>query len=139
MVDEVSAGFVVFWPHPLEYLLLHYVEGHWDFPKGHIEGGESELEAAKRELKEETGLDVHVYDGFRHTYTYSFRSYEKNKKVEKRVIFRVARANSREVLLSHEHIDYAWLPYDKALERLTYDNAKNLLREANSFIRRLTF
>ena len=58
--QERSAGIIVFkrdeQKTPL-YLLLHYEEGHWDFPKGRIEENESEREAARRELTEEAGLD----------------------------------------------------------------------------------
>ena len=39
-----------------EFLLLHHTVGHWDFPKGNIEAGEDELETARREIFEETGI-----------------------------------------------------------------------------------
>ena len=40
-------------------LLLEYPQGHWDFPKGHLEeGDESRQAAARRELEEETGIDL---------------------------------------------------------------------------------
>ena len=47
--------------------------GHWDFPKGHIDDGETEIQTALRELEEETGIaNANVIDGFRDTITYTF-------------------------------------------------------------------
>jgi bis(5'-nucleosidyl)-tetraphosphatase len=57
-VDERSAGAVVFYEEPtgLQYLLLKYGAGHWDFPKGHIEKNENEMAAVLSEVKEDTGI-----------------------------------------------------------------------------------
>ncbi|MEW6722749.1 MAG: NUDIX domain-containing protein, partial [Candidatus Micrarchaeota archaeon] len=52
-MDEKSCGIILFREGEKRlYLLLHYEEGHWDFPKGHVEAGESEHEAASREAVE---------------------------------------------------------------------------------------
>ena len=51
MAYENSAGVILIKGD--KYLILHYEEGHWDFPKGNIEEGESEEEAALRELEED--------------------------------------------------------------------------------------
>ena len=55
-----SAGIVVYYQENkhIEYLVLQYAAGHWDFEKGHIETGETKEEAAKRELMEEAGLQA---------------------------------------------------------------------------------
>ena len=46
-------------------------QGHWDFPKGHVEDGETELQTALRELAEETGItDVEVFPDFNHKISY---------------------------------------------------------------------
>ena len=47
------------------YLIIKSLNGDMGFPKGHMESGESELQTAIRELKEETGVDVKVIQGFR--------------------------------------------------------------------------
>ncbi len=75
MKSEKSCGIVVFREELPErlYLLLHYEEGHWDFPKGHIEAGETEKEAAFREVYEETGIpepDFELMMGFRERIEY---------------------------------------------------------------------
>ena len=51
-------------------LLRHRFGGHWSFPKGHVEEGESERQTALREVHEETGLSIRLYDGFRESVEY---------------------------------------------------------------------
>ena len=134
---ESSAGFVVFKleDHTPLYLILHYEEGHWDFPKGHIEPGESELEAALRELKEETSLSVDVIEGFEHRFSYVFKAkYAAGATTKKEVVFFLGKALSGDVKLSEEHLAYEWLPFEEALKKLTYENAKELLRKAHNYI-----
>ena len=106
--------------------------GHWDFPKGHIDGGETEIQTALRELEEETGIaHVNVIDGFRDTITYTFSGGQ--EQIGKEVVFFLATTKESKVTLSHEHIDYSWLDFDSAFSRLTYDNACQVLRNAIEF------
>ena len=106
--------------------------GHWDFPKGHIDDGETEIQTALRELEEETGIaNVVVVDGFRDTITYTFPSGQ--ERIGKEVVFFLATTKESKVRLSHEHIDYSWLDFDSAFSRLTYDNARLILRNAIKF------
>jgi 8-oxo-dGTP pyrophosphatase MutT (NUDIX family) len=115
------------------YLLLHYSAGHWDLPKGKIEAGETKEEAALRELMEETGLTAEIDNDFEQTIGYIFTDYDK-KLAQKTAYFFVGKVTSPHVQLSEEHIGYAWLPYKDALEKLTYDNAKTLLKKAHKYI-----
>lgn len=139
MVDERSAGAVLFYTaseraEP-EYLLLHYTAGHWDFPKGNIEAGESERQAAAREIREETGIaDVEFIDGFRTKIDYRYR--HDGRLVHKEVVLFLARTSTRQVVISHEHIGFAWKKYDDATQQLTYRNAKNLLSAAKQFLQK---
>ena len=106
--------------------------GHWDFPKGHIDDGETEIQTALRELEEETGIaNANVIDGFRDTITYTFSGGQ--ERIGKEVIFFLATTKESKVILSHEHIDYSWLDFDSAFSRLTYDNARQVLRNAIEF------
>ncbi len=128
-----SAGIITFYiknetPH---FLLLHYPHGHWDLPKGKIEKGESKESAALRELKEETGLTAQIIEGFEKKLEYFFK--QDGELIKKTVYFFLGQALSDEITLSDEHIDFAWLPYDQALERLTFENAKEVLKEAKCF------
>lgn len=142
---EKSAGAIIFRmvssvPH---YLLLHYHSGHWEFAKGHIEEGESNEETVKREVEEETGIkDLKIIPGFKEYIKYFFRkSYglkdEAKKKapwVFKLVVFYLVKTQTEDVKISKEHKGFLWLPYEQALKRLTYKNAKNILTKAHNFL-----
>ena len=133
---DTSCGVVLF--NSSKVLLLRHSSissrggGHWDFPKGHIDDGETEIQTALRELGEETGIEqVKVVDGFRDTITYTFSGGQ--EQIGKEVVFFLATTKESKVTLSHEHIDYSWLDFDSAFSRLTYDNARQVLRNAIEF------
>ena len=133
-INEKSVGAVVFRIENNEkkYLLLHYGAGHWDFVKGHVERDETEHETMMRELKEETGIDsAHLLKGFREEIKYEFK--RRADTVYKKVIFYVLETEIKEVIISHEHVGYNWLNYNDALELLTFENAKRMLRLAEEF------
>ena len=145
MPKEKSAGAIIYRikdniPH---YLLLHYPSGHWEFAKGHIEEGENAQQAAIREIEEETGIkDLKIIPGFEEYIKYFFRkSYglkDQAKKtapwVFKLVVFYLAETKIENVRISEEHKGFLWLPYEQALKRLTYKNAKELLRKSNDHL-----
>ena len=135
MPIEKSAGAVIFYKSnkKIEYLLLHYQAGHWDFPKGNIEKGEKLEETVKREVKEETNLeDIRLIPGFKENIKYFYKL--KGKNIFKIVTFLLAETKTKEVKISWEHLGYKWLSYEKALEQLTFKNAKEVLQKANSFL-----
>ncbi len=135
MPKEKSCGAVVFKKQKdgIKYLLLHYGAGHWDFPKGNQEKNETEEQAALREIKEETGIeDIEFTDGFREAISYFYK--QGGETVFKEVIFFLAQSATDEVKLSSEHIGYAWMGYENAYKKLTFNNAKELLRKANQFL-----
>jgi 8-oxo-dGTP pyrophosphatase MutT (NUDIX family) len=136
MVDERSAGAIVFYSETgldPEYLLLHYTAGHWDFPKGNIEAGESEEQAATREIREETGItDVKFIHGFRMTIHYRYGRVK--RLVQKEVVLFLGQTKTRKVVLSHEHMGFAWKEYESAMEQLTYQNARSLLTAARQHL-----
>lgn len=135
MKNLISAGIVVYRVTDgiREYLLLHYTAGHWDFSKGKVEAGESKQEAALRELREEAGITSTIIPDFEHSFSYIFNDYD-GSLIHKTVYFFVGQAQAGDVVLSHEHQDFVWLPYQEAHERLTYANAKNLLQNVDIFL-----
>lgn len=138
---EKSCGVIVFRDSEKgrEFLLLKYPEGHWDLPKGHVEEGETEEATAKREFIEETGIEeLTILNGFRDYLTYTFYANFPNLKgwIRKTVVFFVGRTiPSAKTELSHEHNDFVWLSESEVLEKITYDNAREILARALSFIR----
>lgn len=140
MPIEKSAGAVIFREKnsKVYYLLLHYPAAkrrpkpYWDLPKGHIEKGETLEETAKREVKEETGLDdIKIISGFKETIKYFFRW--ENKNIMKFVTFFVAKTKNDKVEISEEHIGFEWLLFEEAIKRATFKNAKEIIRKANNF------
>jgi bis(5'-nucleosidyl)-tetraphosphatase len=137
MLLERSAGAVVFSdksPGNVLFLLLRYSAGHWDFPKGNIEDGEDEVQAACREIREETGIEnVMFLEGFNKKVEYNYRRHR--NLVHKEVIFFLAKTDSQRVILSNEHIAYSWIDFDSALAKLTYMTAKNILVKAQDYLK----
>lgn len=135
MKTQVSAGIIVFRVNhgQREYLLLHYIGGHWDLAKGKIEGDESKQDAAVRELLEETSLTAKIIDGFEHHLSYHFR--HQGSLIEKTVYFFVGELESGRVHLSDEHIGFAWLSYEDSLKKLTFENAREIIKKAELFLR----
>ena len=135
MIEETSAGIVLFRKEDSKnlFLLLHYPSGHWDFVKGKMEKGESTHETAIRETKEETGItDVNFLEGFEEWIEYNFQ-YQKEL-VHKKVVFFLAETTTKEVNISHEHLDYTWMDYNTAMEKTTFDNAKTVLTKAQMLL-----
>jgi bis(5'-nucleosidyl)-tetraphosphatase len=141
MSKEKSAGAIIFRleNEKILYLVLHYPfsskanKEYWDLAKGHIEQGESEKDTARREVQEETGLtNIEFFDGFREEIHYWFQW--EGKKISKTVAFYLAQTKEKDVTISEEHIGFLWLPFKEAVEKLTYENAKQILQKARNFL-----
>ncbi len=126
--QEKSCGALIFRDHNgvPETLLLRHVGGHWAFAKGHVEGEEQERETALREIREETGLEVQLDESFRHTTTYS-----PCPGVTKEVVYFLAKPLSGEETPQLEEIsELCWCRLEEALDKVTYENDRAILREA---------
>ena len=128
---EKSCGIVLI--NQDEVLLLHYPSGHWDFPKGHVDGDEKEEDTARRELFEETGIkDVLFIDGFRYATSYHYR---RGRHIyHKKVVYFLGKTTVHDVIISHEHQGFKWCSWDESKEALTFINSKSILCEAEKFL-----
>ena len=131
-----SCGFVAYREEAGEncYLLIKSPNGDIGFPKGHMEDGESEIDTAHRELKEETGVEVEVIDGFRRQVEYPLR---RVPDAVKRVIYFLGRCTKDVIVCQEGEVLAAeFVPYAKAVEMLTFNEMKDILREAEEFLGR---
>ncbi len=135
MIEETSAGIILFRKEDSKilFLLLHYPSGHWDFVKGKMEEGESTHETAIREAKEETGItDITFLENFEEWIKYDFQY--NGELVHKKVVFFLAETKTKEVMISHEHLNYTWMDYSTSMEKTTFDNAKTVLTRAQMLL-----
>ena len=130
---EKSCGAVVYrkFHGNTEILLIRHIKsGYWSFPKVHVEKGETEIETAIREIKEETNIDVIIDDGFRETVTFFPR-----RDTSKTVVYFVAKAVSRDAKPQLDEIsEMKWMEICQAASYLTYENDKVIAHKARAFI-----
>jgi len=106
----------------------HSAHKGWDFPKGHIEAGESSEQAAIREVKEETGVKAEVVEKVaKSEYFY----YESGERVFKTVTFFLMKyVGEGKATTAYEVSDLMWLPLDEVEERLSFKGSKEVWRKA---------
>ncbi len=116
------------------YLLIQHRAGHWAFPKGHPEPGESETQTALRELREETGIrdvtlraDLHVSE--------TYRFLRDGQVVEKTVRYFVGLVHHDAVRIQIEEVlSYLWATFEEAQALITYEETRHLLSEARRLL-----
>jgi len=101
-------------------------------PKGNVSQGEDDQAAARRELMEEAGItQIRPIEGFREQVKYSYMF--DGELVQKELIMFAGEAADKNVVLSWEHSDFAWLPFEEARSRLK-DKKLLILEKAHSFL-----
>ena len=129
-----SCGAVIFRRRLGQLLFLviqHEKGGHWGFSKGHGVAHETEMETARREIHEETGLHVDFVDGF-----YERLYYLTPRERRKEVVYFLSRVRSPKVTIQRSEIrDFEWLPYWETRQLLTYENTRLVLDKAYQMIR----
>lgn len=106
-------------------LIYEKTAQYWGFPKGHMEGNENELETAKREVKEEVGLDVDIDKSKRYE-----MNYITDKGIDKTTVLYIATPKSNKIVEQESEIEKAeWYDFDKAIDILTFDNLKDVFKK----------
>lgn len=122
-------------PGRLEYLLLtNRSRVEPGLPKGHAEPGETDLQTARRETEEETGLsDLDSDPWFARELVYPAR--RRGVAYVKTVVYLLARLNSGRVRLSEEHSEARWVGLGEALSLLPYAALGGVVRDAALFLK----
>ena len=124
MEQEKSCGAIVINKNN-KILLVHHNAGHWDFPKGHIENGETEEQTAIREVKEETNIDIIINNKYRYT-----TSYSPKENVMKEVVYFLAQNIDEDKKPQLEEVsEVKWFTLEEAMNTITYENSKEILNK----------
>ena len=131
---EKSCGTI---PYTAKEKTIHYLlvktkdNGYCGFPKGHVEKNESEMETAFRETFEETSIQAVIHQEFRREI-----SYKLHNGTQKTVVYYLASFQNQFPKRNNhfEDFEYLLLPFDKAYQELTFENTKQMLKEANEFL-----
>ncbi len=137
MKFEKSAGVILFRPDGVRMYLLLENKGKWGFPKGNVETGESDLNAALRECGEETGIKkIRIIQNFAIDENYFYRDIYtgSNELVKKKVVWFLGETSEKKVNISSEHDDFKWLDYEDALGKLK-GKGRRTLNEAETFLK----
>jgi len=106
----------------------------WEFPKGKIEKNEKKDKTARREAWEESGLHVFNLKKYNVSGKYFYHKALKDRPQYKGQTFTLFSGEVKKgpvKLEKREHSAYVWLPFDKAIKKLTWNDQKRCLRIVN--------
>ena len=139
MANEKSCGAIVFTYEEgiRKYVIIHgtgMYSGFCGFPKGHMEAGETEQETALREVKEETGLEVKLYDDFREVDEH-FLAREGRPNDKKTNVYYLAEYHDQEIHAQESEVsEIVLLSYQEALDSLQSEESKRELKAAEEYL-----
>ena len=123
MTLEKSCGAIVF--DNDKVLLVTHQAGHTSFPKGHVELNETEEETAKREILEETNINVEIDTSYRYVSQYCPKS-----DILKTVVFFLGKKINGDVQEQETEISRAmWIDKNEVLKYLTHDDTKQIYQQ----------
>lgn len=139
MADEKSCGAIVFSNENgvRKYVIIRgtgiYKE-YCGFPKGHMEPGETEVETALREVKEETGLDVTLIEGFR-TEDAHFLAREGRPNDRKTNVYFLAEYSNQQIKAQESEVsEIVLMDYEEAMRSIQYEESRRELTEAEEWL-----
>ena len=139
MTYEKSCGAVVFtkMDGEIKYLLISNLQGIYGFPKGHLEGKETETETALREVYEETNLRIELIDGFRTTDEHFI---PEKKDTVKQITYFLGVFENQDVIYQKEELSGACLVgFEEAMELFQFESSRRILTEANEYLKKIDF
>lgn len=121
----------------IEFLILKQIQGHFSFPKGHAEEGETKLETAVRELEEEAGItDVELISDLPQIideYTIKPGTPEETHKT---VEFFIGRVKTKDVIMQKGEIfEYKWITNSTGNEAFQFDSSRRILKAAYDIVK----
>ena len=130
MAEVPGAGGVVFDPLGRVLILRHH-RGEWVFPKGHIDTGETPLQAALREIEEEAGVQATCLDSERVFIT----RYYNNRQEERAIRWFVLQSPTAETVLRETLFpEGAFVSAAEALSCLSFEEDRRLLQEVLAWL-----
>jgi len=118
----------------IEYLIVKRIlerDGFWQPITGGVEHGETKIEALKREIREETGIEnfVRIIED-----VYYFKL--STSLHEKEYVYGVEVLTTEEIVLDkREHSEFRWCSFQEALGLLKWEGNKEALRRLNKILR----
>lgn len=114
-------------------LINHQKGGFWAFPKGHSEADETPIEAATRELSEETGLSISQLL-FGQTLTESYHFTRDKQVIAKTVIYFIAEVTGQVQLQEEEVYDSKWVKLTEAEHYITFPESRSICRQVSTWL-----
>ena len=137
MKTEKSCGAVVFTRdgEDVKFVIIQSKEGYYGFPKGNMENGDTELETALREIREETGLFVSIQEGFRTEDSHEFVKHEEQRL--KYIVYFLAEYSDQVPIAQTEELNsIVMADYETAMELFQFESSKRILTEAWDYLRK---
>ena len=139
MTYEKSCGAIVFTKldGEIKYLLISNLQGIYGFPKGHVEGKETETETALREVYEETNLRIELIHGFRTTDEHFI---PEKKDTVKQSTYLLGVFENQDVMYQKDELSGACLVgFEEAMGLFQFESSRRILTEANEYLKKIDF